>query len=194
MKHFGDPSFAYHTALARVIGTLALRLDEADILPYDYAAYANDIARAATRLVARAAQQPGEETALKPVTDAAAQLIESATRESQTLGATSFQSLSPVKINEMNRALSSVEQALLAPEGLAGRPWYKHTIFAPGSYAGYAAELLPGVNESLGGKDPAVLRAEVDSLAAALRRAAARLDDVARLAQPSGDSSPLSGH
>ena len=46
MKHFGDPTFAYHAALARILGTMALRLDEADILPFDYPAYASEIARA----------------------------------------------------------------------------------------------------------------------------------------------------
>ena len=40
MKHFGDPTFAYHATLAQIIGTIALRLDEADILPFDYPAYA----------------------------------------------------------------------------------------------------------------------------------------------------------
>ena len=194
MKHFGDPNFAYHATLARVIGTLALRLDEADILPYDYATYANDIARATTRAVAHAAQVPGQDSALRPVTEAAAQLLESAGRESQALRATSLQSLGPAKIAEVNRALSGVEQALLTPEGLIGRPWYKHTVFAPGSYAGYAAEMLPGINESLDRNDLSALHIEVDSLAAALRRASARLDEVTRLAQSSPDSSPLSGH
>src|SRR4029077_19722749 len=42
MKHFGDPKFAYHAALARIIGTIALRLDEADVLPYDFTAYASE--------------------------------------------------------------------------------------------------------------------------------------------------------
>ena len=43
MKKFGDPTFEYHAALARILGTLALRLDEADVLPFDYSAYASDI-------------------------------------------------------------------------------------------------------------------------------------------------------
>jgi len=75
-----------------------------------------------------------------------------------------------------------VEQSLLAPEGLLGRPWYKHTIYAPGSYGGYEAEIFPGVHEALDWNDAGALRREADSLAAALRRAAARLDEIARLA------------
>ena len=62
MKHFGDPTFAYHAALARMLGTLALRLDEADILPFDYSAYATEIERAVTI----DSYAPHEQTEAKP--------------------------------------------------------------------------------------------------------------------------------
>jgi N-acetylated-alpha-linked acidic dipeptidase len=183
MKHFGDPAFTYHAALARILGTLALRLDEADILPFDYLAYASQIARAEDGLVSRASQMGEETAALRPVTEAAAELSVSATRASQALQGLSISALDPAAAKQINRALVSVDQALLAPQGLAGRPWYKHTIYAPRSYAGYEAELLPGVSEALDRNDVAVLQHEAASLAAALHRAAARLDEVARLAQ-----------
>jgi N-acetylated-alpha-linked acidic dipeptidase len=76
-----------------------------------------------------------------------------------------------------------VEQSLLVPEGLAGRPWYKHAIFAPGSYAGYAAEVLPGANEALDRNDPATFHREANALASALARAAVRLDEVSGMAK-----------
>jgi len=79
----------------------------------------------------------------------------------------------------------SVEQALLAPGGLVGRPWYKHTIYAPGSYAGYAAEVLPGVNEALDRDDADTFQQEAAALTAALGRASARLEEVAQLATAS---------
>jgi N-acetylated-alpha-linked acidic dipeptidase len=185
MSHFGDPTFTYHAALARILGTLALRLDEADVLPFDFPAYASEIERAASDLSSRAAQSGMESSALKPVSDAAAQFSVSASRATQALQQASAAPLDTAKAKEINRALASVEQALLAPDGLAGRPWFKHTIFAPGSYAGYTAEIMPGVTEALDRKDAATLQHEVDSLAAALRRAASRLDDLSRLASPS---------
>jgi N-acetylated-alpha-linked acidic dipeptidase len=86
-----------------------------------------------------------------------------------------------------------VEQGFLSEGGLAGRPWFKHTVYAPGSYAGYAAESMPGVNESLDRKDSATLRTEADSLAAAIHRAANRLDTVTRLAHEAAAASPA-GH
>ena len=38
MTHIGDPTFAYHTALTRIWGLVTLRLANADILPFDFAA------------------------------------------------------------------------------------------------------------------------------------------------------------
>jgi N-acetylated-alpha-linked acidic dipeptidase len=182
MKHFGDPAFAYHATAARVLGTMALRFDEADILPFDYAAYASEIAHAANDLAVRAGAQTSRETKLKSVTDAAGELSAAASRASQALQGIASSTVDPAKAMKINRALSSVEQEFLAPEGLSGRPWYKHTIYAPGSYAGYAAEVMPGVSEALDRGDAATLRREEESVAAALRRAAARLDDIARIA------------
>ncbi|MGA8765508.1 MAG: transferrin receptor-like dimerization domain-containing protein, partial [Candidatus Acidiferrales bacterium] len=66
---------------------------------------------------------------------------------------------------------------------LAGRPWFRHVLYAPGSYTGYASVVLPGVTEALDRNDSAALRREADALAAAFLRASARLDDLARLAE-----------
>jgi N-acetylated-alpha-linked acidic dipeptidase len=184
IKHFGDPTFVYHATLARIIGTVALRLDEADVLPYDFTAYASEIARSAGELASHAGQPGGDPAAAKAVSEASAQLTAAAARATKALQSLSTSPLSPARQSELNRSLAAVEQSLLSPEGLVGRPWYKHTVYAPGIHAGYAAEVFPGPNEALERKNSAVFRAEADSLAAALRRAAARLDDVARLAQP----------
>jgi N-acetylated-alpha-linked acidic dipeptidase len=193
MKHFGDPTFSYHVALARILGTLALRLDEADILPFDYAAYASAIERSVSDLESRAAQHPDEMTALKPVADASAQFTASAARAEDALHVISAEGLAPANLERIDRALPTVEQSLLSPDGLAGRPWFKHTIYAPGSYAGYAAEMMPGVTEALEGDDPATLRREAESLSAALLRASAQLDEIARLARETPNPAP-EGH
>jgi N-acetylated-alpha-linked acidic dipeptidase len=184
MKHFGDPTFVYHAALARIIGTIALRLDEADILPYDFTAYASEIARGAADLASRAVQPGGDPAAAKAVSEASAQLTAAAARAAEALLSHSGSSLTPVKQTELNRLLSRVEQSLLSPEGLTGRPWYRHTIFAPGIHAGYAAEIFPGPSGALERKDRISFRNEADSLAAAIRRAADGLEEIARLANP----------
>jgi N-acetylated-alpha-linked acidic dipeptidase len=192
MKHFGDPTFAYHVALARVLGILALRLDEAGILPFDYSIYSSEITRAADDLASRVLQDPAESSAFRPVLDAAAQLSVASSHEAMAVGALAGTTVEPALADRLSLGLADVEQSFLDPEGLVGRPWYKHTIFAPGSYAGYAAEVLPGIKEAIDRHDVATLRIESDAAAQALLRAAARLEQIGHMA---GNSTvPLSGH
>ena len=187
MKQFGDPTFQYEATLARVLGVLALRLGEADILPFDYPEYASEITQATDDLSARASfgglngSPENQDPNLRALSDASTRFSQAADLATQALRKVHEGALSPETEEAINDALADVDQSLLAPEGLAGRPWYKHTIFAPGSFAGYDAEILPGVTETLG-RDPALFKQEAGSLADALTRAAARLDDVARLA------------
>lgn len=184
MQHFGDPSFAYHVALARVLGILTLRLDEAGVLPYDYSIYASDISRAADELASRVSQDANESAALQPVLDAAEQLSEASSREAMAVGAFDAGPANPVLANRLSLALADVEQCFLNSSGLQGRPWYKHTLFAPGTYSGYAAETLPGVTEAINRNDIVALRTESRAAAEAMLRAAASLDRIARMAQP----------
>jgi len=192
MKHFGDPTFAYHVEMARIVGTLTLRLTEADVLPFDYTAYASEISRAAAELATKAKDSHDSALVNKPdwkaLDSVSAALAASAARVAQALDAAAAAPAGSGRANELDRGLAGVEQALLAPEGLVGRPWYKHTIYAPGSYAGYDAVVMPGIAEAIELHDAETAQREVASLTAALERAAARLDEVARLAKPVASS------
>ena len=50
---------------------------------------------------------------------------------------------------ELNHLLMESERRLTNPDGLPGRPWFKHEIYAPGQYTGYEAKTIPGVREAL---------------------------------------------
>jgi hypothetical protein len=43
MNHFGDPGYRYQTLMSQLWGVLALRLANADLLPFDFASYAGNI-------------------------------------------------------------------------------------------------------------------------------------------------------
>lgn len=49
----------------------------------------------------------------------------------------------------LNAELAMAERSLLSAEGLPGRPWVKHLLYAPGTYTGYGASTLPGVREAV---------------------------------------------
>ncbi len=59
---------------------------------------------------------------------------------------------------------------------MPNRPWYHHAIYAPGQYTGYAAVVIPGVNEAIDSKDLKRTEQQIAVLAAALQRAAAMLE------------------
>ena len=77
----------------------------------------------------------------------------------------------------LNLVLRQAERALLIPEGLPNRPWFRHAIYAPGQYTGYAAVVIPGVNEAIDKRDLERTRQQIAVLAAALNRAAKVLED-----------------
>lgn len=56
---------------------------------------------------------------------------------------------SPDKQKEVNQLLFHIEQSLLQADGLPGRKWYKHQIYAPGLYTGYGVKTIPGVREGI---------------------------------------------
>ncbi len=70
------------------------------------------------------------------------------------------------------------EQAFLLPEGLPGRPWFRHAIFAPGTYTGYASVPLPGVHESIDAGDFDQARRQLEALTAAINRATELLESI----------------
>ncbi len=167
-----DPHFVYLQEMARVFGLEALRMADADVLPYDYTTYAHDI----TAYI-DAAKHKAEEKGLSSVNFAAAQAA--ATRFSAAAAKAHAAQLAPSQNPlQLNDTLRKVETDLLVPEGLPNRPWYRHTIYAPGEYTGYAAVVIPGVNESLDAHDGDRATHELDMLAQALDRATQTLDSI----------------
>jgi len=57
--------------------------------------------------------------------------------------------LASASLADVNHLLIESERKLTTPEGLSNRPWFKHQIYAPGFYTGYAAKTMPAVRESI---------------------------------------------
>ena len=165
-----DPHFTYLQQMARVLGLEALRMADTDILPYDYVAYAKEI-RAYIESAKRKASDASLSSAnFDAVQAAAARFATAADRVRRLQVAPSN---NPA---QLNLVLRQVESAFLSPDGLPNRPWYKHTIYAPGEFTGYAAVVIPGVNEAIESKQSAVTAQQLAVLTKALDRAAQTLD------------------
>src|SRR6201997_2088807 len=170
-KKFGDPDFVYEQQMARVFGMEAVRMADADILPYDYEEYGKEVAVYLDAARRRAVDKFGEHALDFGAVDTAARRFESA-------GARILakQRNPPADVVRLNAALLAAERALLVPQGLPRRPWFRHAIYAPGEYTGYAAVVIPGVNEALDQGDSERTRQQLAVLAAALDRAAKTLE------------------
>ena len=86
--------------------------------------------------------------------------------------------LSPAAQARIEGRLRTIDQLLLDPTGLPGRPWYRNMIYAPGTLTGYGAKTLPGVREGIEQRRFADATAYVARTAAALNAYADRLDAV----------------
>ncbi len=49
----------------------------------------------------------------------------------------------------VNKMLIESERKLTNAEGLPNRPWFKHQLYAPGFYTGYAVKTVPAVREAI---------------------------------------------
>jgi N-acetylated-alpha-linked acidic dipeptidase len=84
--------------------------------------------------------------------------------------------LAPAARARLNANLRDIDQLLLDPRGLPGRPWYKNLIYAPGRFTGYGAKTLPGVREAIEERRFADATLYAGLTAKALDAYAARLD------------------
>jgi N-acetylated-alpha-linked acidic dipeptidase len=171
---FADPTFVYEQQQARVFGLEILHMANADILPYDYQLYGKEILSYLEAAQKRAAGN----TSLK--LDFTATLTAARRFAAAGTAIRTVQLTIPAQPAALNKALRSAEDALLNPEGLPKRPWFKHTIYAPGEFTGYAAVVIPGVNEAIDAPDPTRAQTQLASLAEALNRSAAILESAAK--------------
>jgi N-acetylated-alpha-linked acidic dipeptidase len=147
---------------------------DADVLPYNYEEYGKEIAAYLDAAKKRAESKFGDRAFdFGAVSAAAKHFQEAATK---ILAKQKTPPRDPAKLAQLNQALRGTERALLVPEGLPHRPWFRHAIYAPGEYTGYAAVVIPGVNEALDKGDAERARQQLASLAAALGRAAKTLE------------------
>ena len=89
--------------------------------------------------------------------------------------------LPPSTQARINAALANIDQLLIDPQGLPGRPWYKNLIYAPGTLTGYGAKTLPGVREAIEQRRFDDARIYVGRTAAVIEAYANRLDEVAAM-------------
>ena len=167
-----DPNFVYLQEMARVLGLEALRMADADVLPYDYVAYAAAISSYIDAAKNKAGDAGLGTLDFSAVQAAAARFSVAAER------AHGAQVSASGDLAKLNLALRQAETGLISEQGLPNRPWYRHTIYAPGEFTGYSAVVIPGVNEAIDARDLKLATQQLTVLTQALTRAAQALEGV----------------
>ena len=215
---FLDTDFSYGRALAQTVGSLVIRLADAEVLPFRFTNLADTVQTYAAELqgllrdqqnAARERNRQIDEGVFAAVADprrpvkapvaervppainfaplenAAAALTQAAERYRKSLDA-SRATLSPDAVRRVNAGLIQSERRLTDPSGLPRRPWYRHLLYAPGFYTGYAVKTIPGVREAIEQKDYAEAEKEIARVADALAREAALVESLAQIVEQDG--------
>jgi len=175
MNHFGDPGYHYHTLMTQLWGVLALRLANADLLPFDFATYAGNIRDFVNELQKNMSGQPPLD--LKPMLDAVDEFEAAGQRLDESASrALASGAIDPVLAETINHGTMEVERNWLNPDGIPGRPWFKHILY--GARFTYAHLELPGLTEAVEKQDWATAKDQAEILRYALVNNTKLLNDL----------------
>jgi N-acetylated-alpha-linked acidic dipeptidase len=201
---YKDPGFAYGVTLAQTAGRAALRLSEADALPFDFTALHKTVKGYITELMNNVEQMREKAKVENELVNTKAYAVAADPTEGLKLPTIvadvpyidfasilnaltrlekSAQQVEQIKANAdaqklaaINAKIYAAEQSLLMTNGLPRRPWYKHSLYAPGFYTGYGVKTIPGVREAIEQKDWSETKTQIGEVAAAVNRLATYLE------------------
>jgi N-acetylated-alpha-linked acidic dipeptidase len=201
---FKDAEFKYGVTLAKTSGRAVLRLSEADVLPFDYTSlhktikgYINELmsnvdalrekAQVENDLIKNNAYKIAADPTTKlttptllsevPFVDFSLLLNALATLEKSAQKVEQLKAGADAnKLAAINAKIYSAEQSLLLPAGLPRRPWYKHSLYAPGFYTGYGVKTVPGVREAIEQQNWLETQQQITAVANAINKFSSYLD------------------
>ncbi|MCH6559844.1 M28 family peptidase, partial [candidate division KSB1 bacterium] len=155
----GDPGFAFGEKQAELVAIFLTRMANADVLPFTYTSTTETIDRYLDELDEELKKRDLNESihlatihAANAELQATATVLDGEIRRISQMSAAEIDRQSE-SIKQLNNLLLKAEQGFLHQDGLPGRPWYRHQIYAPGFYTGYGVKTLPGVREAIEKKD-----------------------------------------
>jgi len=173
-KKYVDPTFKYSVLASQMTGVALLRLADAEILPFDYEAYGQQILEYVSEIEQQAAKASAD--GAKKIDFAglrgAAAAFAKAGADVRSRGEALLSSpVDVAPLARLNRRLMMAERDLIEPAGLPDRPWYRHVIYAPGLYTGYGVKTIPGVREAVDGANFTRAAEQAEIVIRALQRA-----------------------
>ena len=206
--HFQDTDFAYGKALAQTGGTMAMRLADASVLPFQFTDFADTIRTYVADVKKLANDQRTEikeknseidEGVYQALMDPKKKMVppskepvppylnfaplDNAADELTRAAAEYEKALTAAGAQaspSVNAKLIQTERTLTVSAGLPNRPWFENLVYAPGYYTGYGVKTLPGVREAIEQKRWSEVDQQISRVSSALQREADLLDEAAK--------------
>ena len=205
--HFEDTDFAYGRALAQTAGSMMMRMADADVIPYQFGdqaetihTYVGEVEKLASGMrtmvkernaniaegVYKAAADPKKPGVMPKVEALPPYLnftsLDQASDDLTAAAAEYERAFTAHGVNPaVNVELVQSERMFLDRGGLPHRPWFEHTIYAPGFYTGYGVKTLPAIREAIEQKDWPIVDAQITRTSAAIEREADLLKTAAKM-------------
>lgn len=161
MRRFGDPGWHYHLATTRIFALLAAYFSERPILGFNATDYADGLRDYLDRIRPHARDHLKASFDFKPLEEAIADLRAAAVEFDAHAADLEAQLGEHIpwyhwwrklrlwfQVRAVNQKYKTLERKFLYDKGLDGRNWFKHVVFAPGLWTGYAGATYPGLVES----------------------------------------------
>ena len=202
-----DPGLVYGEVLAQVAGHATLRLANAPRLPFEFKGFTDNVSVYISEIETLADDmRTNTEETNQNITDGIYDLILDPTKSFGPPTAQAqvpFFNFAPLKnaltrlesaaenyetaiasgiaaTTEENYLLYQTERELIRQEGLNGRPWYKHHIYAPGFYTGYGVKTIPGVREAIEQRQFDEVAEQIGIAAEVLTKMAVKVEELSK--------------
>lgn len=186
-QHFSDTDYAYGRTLSQLTGTLALRLADAPVLPFQFTDTADTLGRYVDELQKLADSKKDAKVDLAPVRAAVDALRKAGQAFEQAYGGLGRMPSASLagrrELQSLNQLLVTSERRLGNSDGLPRRDWFKHQIYAPGFYTGYGVKTMPQIREGLEEGRYTEAQGGVRTVSAAVNALAAHVDQAAQALQ-----------
>lgn len=185
MDNFGDPGFKYHATIARILALLAAKIVEEPVIAFNATDYAVGLERYLQSVKDAAVDSELHELVakgtLKPL-DKAIQTFQRASvafdHEATLLAMAAASPNFPPSATELyssiratNTKYKLLERQFTYAPGLDSRSWFKHVVFAPGLWTGYAGATYPGLVEAIDAGDETAVEKWVEIIEKTILRA-----------------------
>jgi N-acetylated-alpha-linked acidic dipeptidase len=172
-EHVADPGFRRGSQLAQVLGSVALRLGEAEVLPFRFSHYAERLAGFVDDIPAWTVDEDGRRVVpldLRPLESAVGRIASAASALERQIDESLASGRSPSAAPELNDLLARLEQRLLDESEPVERQWYRHVIYGWDIYSLYDGQPFPRLAEAVRSRDRTKSEREVERIRVALGR------------------------